>query len=296
MIKNGPIVPTKLGIGFVFLIFLILIIGINYSNNLIFTFSFFALSVFFISIWLGFRNIAQIDIDNIRVKPAHLGQTLVFEISARERSGVSHHYLTLQNSNEYFHINAHEECHWALRVNPQERGLRAQIPLYLSSRWPLGFFSLKKCVGSLPEVLVYASASSDRPIDFCFQSANAHQRSDAQELEGLREYQAGDNIKRIDWRAMARRQQLQVKEFDGAKGDTSLWLDWAHTQNLAYEDRISCLTHWVLDCQQNSKEFGLRLPENEIAPSRDLQHVHNCLKALALLPVEQNQFKEEQSC
>lgn len=284
--KGWRIVPTALGVGFFVVILLLLLIAINFSNNLIFTLSFFMASAFMLSIWFTLRNLAHIELVNVRVKPVHSGQKLDYQIAVKEQSGSDHLYLQIPGSEGFFHLGANEERIWHHEIEASRRGLHEARPLSVTCLWPLGFFSISKVLGELPEVLIYPAAEPVADLQEEHSGAAAHSQSEAEELDGLREYQAGDNVKRIDWRAMARRQQLQVKHFDGADGDPSLWLDWQATQGMDYEQRIRCLCHWVLDCQQSGREFGLRLPAIEIEPKRDGQHIQSCLSELARLPEE----------
>lgn len=284
--KNWRILPTGLGIGFLLVTLLLFLLGVNFSNNLIFTLSFFLMSAFLLSVWLTLRNLSHIEIVNVRVKPVHCGQKLDYQISVKEVGGNDHLYLQLLNSDSFYHLYANDERVWHVAVEADQRGLIAAKPLVIHCIWPLGLFSIKRSMGYLPEVLVYPQAANQVDLTERHTGKAAHSQSEADELDGLREYQSGDNIKRIDWRAMARRQQLQVKHFDGAEGDPSLWLEWQATEGMEYEKRIECLCHWVLECQQAGREFGLRIPQTEMDPQKSGQHVQACLAALAVMPEE----------
>lgn len=284
--KGWRIAPTGLGIGFVLMLFALLLIAINFSNNLIFTLCFFLMAAFLLSVWFVIRNMNGIEVVNVRVKPVHLGQKINYQISVKDLVGADHLYIELNGSDRYFHLPADTTQIWNLDLNADKRGLSIEQPLEMSCIWPLGLFTFKRKIAQLPEVLIYPEAHDLAVLDQPASGSAAHSQSEAEELDGLREYQAGDNLKRIDWRAVARRGQLQVKHFDGADGDPSLWLDWNNTQGLDYESRISCICHWVLECQQAGREFGLRLPAKEIDPNRTGQHAQQCLSELAMMPEE----------
>jgi uncharacterized protein (DUF58 family) len=64
------------------------------------------------------------------------------------------------------------------------------------------------------------------------------------------------------------------------------WLDWASLGRLAPEARLSQLCRWVLDSEAAQRNFGLRIPGTEIAPSRGVAHRCACLRALAAYPAE----------
>lgn len=284
--KGWRVAPTGFGVGFLIMLLALLLIAINYSNNLIFTFSFFLMAGLMLSVWFVIRNMNGIEVVNVRVKPVHLGQSLSYQVAVKELVGIDHFYLNLNAREQNFHLLASGSQVWTLDVPVDKRGVVPEQPLLMSCVWPLGLFTFKRKVAVLPEVVVYPAAIATNEVDQSVSGSSAHQQQEAEELEGLRDYQAGDNIKRIDWWAVARRGQLQVKEFDGADGEPSVWLEWASTQGMEYEQRISCLCHWVLEYQQTGREFGLRLPAIEISPERSGRHGQQCLNELALMPEE----------
>ena len=284
--KNWSILPTGLGLGFALVVFLLLLIAVNFSNNLIFTLSFFLMSALLLSTWFSVRNLSYIQLVNVRVKPVHSGQKLNYQVSVKSLSTSDHIYIEIEGSDTHFYLASNEDNVWHLNLSTFSRGLIPERPLFIECYWPLGLFKVSRKLGYLPEALVYPAAENVSELHEMYSGQAAHTQSEAEELDGLREYQPGDNVKRIDWRAVARRQQLQVKHFDGANGDPSLWLEWQATQGLDYEQRIRCLCHWILDCQQLGREFGLRLPHIEVEPERSGQHVQSCLSELALMPQE----------
>jgi uncharacterized protein (DUF58 family) len=102
-----------------------------------------------------------------------------------------------------------------------------------------------------------------------------------EDFSGLRNYVAGDAMPRIAWKALAREQGLQVKQFVAQQGRT-LWLDWALLPNIAQERKLELLTRWVLDADAQGLICGLRLPDSEIAPQNNPSHRTECLRRLAL--------------
>lgn len=284
--RNWRILPTGLGVGFAVVVFLLLLIAVNFSNNLIFTLSFFLMSALLLSVWFSVRNLSYIELVNVRVKPVHSGQKLNYQISVKSLAASDHIYIEMQDSDTHYYLASNEGRVWNLSITTDSRGVISERPLFIQCYWPLGLFKVSRKLGNLPEVLVYPAAEDASVLQEVLTGQSAHTQSEAEELDGLREYQPGDNVKRIDWRAVARRQQLQVKHFDGADGDPSLWLEWQATQGLDYEQRIRCICHWILDCQQLGREFGLRLPHIELEPERSGQHVQSCLSELALMPRE----------
>jgi uncharacterized protein (DUF58 family) len=102
-----------------------------------------------------------------------------------------------------------------------------------------------------------------------------------EDFAGLRTYVTGDAMPRIAWKAFAREQGLQVKQFSAFQGH-SLWLDWSQLSNFALERKLELLTRWVLDAEAQGLRYGLRLPGRELQPAQGQLHRADCLRALAL--------------
>ncbi len=92
---------------------------------------------------------------------------------------------------------------------------------------------------------------------------------------------AGDALPRIAWKALAREQGLQVKQFSATQG-RELWLDWSLLPYADTEHRLEMLTRWVLDADAGRLRYGLRLPNVELPPSNRAAQRDECLRALAL--------------
>ena len=107
----------------------------------------------------------------------------------------------------------------------------------------------------------------------------------AEDFYGLREYQPGDAIRHIAWRAYARSETLMTKQF-AAYADRRVWLEWDHFEGLDREARLSRLCFWVLRLNSTNDEYGLRLPGLEIAPARGEAHRDEVLKTLALFELD----------
>jgi uncharacterized protein (DUF58 family) len=104
------------------------------------------------------------------------------------------------------------------------------------------------------------------------------------DLQGVRAYRRGDALNRVVWRKAA-------KTFEGGgelvTRDLStparwqLWLDWQDLGHLGVEDRLSRLAAWVLACEREGADYGLRLPRRELPLASGAAHRRDCLEALA---------------
>jgi uncharacterized protein (DUF58 family) len=102
------------------------------------------------------------------------------------------------------------------------------------------------------------------------------------DFAGLRKYQAGDSLRHVAWKAVARGQPVMTKQFSGlAAGE--LWLEWdVLPMDLGVEARLARMTRWVIEAARAGHAYGVRLPALAIAPDTGPTHQEQCLTALAL--------------
>jgi uncharacterized protein (DUF58 family) len=102
----------------------------------------------------------------------------------------------------------------------------------------------------------------------------------ADDFVGLRGYHAGDSLRHVDWKALARGRGLLSRQFGGDRAD-QVWIDWEGWPGLETEARLSRLCRCILDAARSQVDYGLRLPGREIEPAHGTAHEHRCLAALA---------------
>ena len=105
-----------------------------------------------------------------------------------------------------------------------------------------------------------------------------------EDFAGFRERQPADSPRHIAWKASARHPEgpLLIKQFAGGS-QVELILDWQQTEpSLSHETRIGILTGWVVAAEESGMNYGLCLPNLELAPDGGEPHCQRCLEALAL--------------
>ncbi len=108
------------------------------------------------------------------------------------------------------------------RVRCLKRGLHAFGPATLRSGDVFGFFDMERPAGHEDYLLVYPRVlpleRQSLPTRFLFGETRL-QRSiieDPLRLAGVRDYAAGDSLRRVHWRATARVGRMQVKQFEAS--------------------------------------------------------------------------------
>ena len=84
-------------------------------------------------------------------------------------------------------------------------------------------------------------------------SAEAQQgfsRKGADDFYGLQEYQSGDSIKHIHWKAFAKGLGVFSKQYGGEQSSEEIWLDYDYAPGHNIEERLSQLCRWVIDAEQ----------------------------------------------
>jgi uncharacterized protein (DUF58 family) len=113
-----------------------------------------------------------------------------------------------------------ERVKWQYRLRCDARGFYAFGPTHLQSGDLFGLFHSQSASSELDWLIIYPEV---RPLEVLtlppkepFGEVKARQRifEDPSRAVGIRDYQAEDPLKRIHWKATARRQRLQVKVYE----------------------------------------------------------------------------------
>jgi uncharacterized protein (DUF58 family) len=120
---------------------------------------------------------------------------------------------------------------WLFRVRPLKRGGTRLGPIYLSYRSPLGGVQWSGLIRSHLEVKVIpdVAALRDRLRMAVYEEAGSFSRrllklwEEGTVFESLREYQVGDDPRKMDWKATAKRNTLMVKKMEH-EPDQRVWV------------------------------------------------------------------------
>ena len=114
----------------------------------------------------------------------------------------------------------YERIHWDYRLKCTKRGLFKLGPTHLESGDPFGFLQSRKVEPPLDSLLVYPRVVPLQELGIPAAKPMGDARGgiriiqDPSRLSGLRDYQRGDPLKIVDWKATARSQSLQVRTFE----------------------------------------------------------------------------------
>jgi uncharacterized protein (DUF58 family) len=288
------IVPTRPGLAFAVLLLVMLIGSINYTLGLGFALTFFTGACAVADMVLTARNLALLRLAPGRAQPVFSGQEAQFELrlhndTARDRFAV---WLGFQDDGEPRHavdVPAGGSAAQMLAAPTESRGWLAAPRVRLLTRFPLGLFRAWSYWQPDLRVLVYPAPEPNAPPLPMSGAASedGHGQVGLDNFAGIRSYQAGDPMRHLAWRHIARHDpslggQLVTKHFEGG-AVAEMVLDFALLPaSMDLELRLSRMARWVLEAEQRALPYAFRIGHHDFAAALGDAHRASCLRALAL--------------
>ena len=188
--------------------------------------AFFTLLLSYIYSWASYYNVVSHRKNSIL--RAHRNQKLSIHIVIKNRGRLPIHYVFVRDitgplaadkpPNYFFGLAAGEVRELQYAVESRERGMYAIGPLVISSSDPLGFFPWDKRIAQPLKIIIY-------PRVLPLQLANKTGLpagtircenkiyEDVTRYRSLKEYEPGDDTRRINWKVSARMGDLYCMEF-----------------------------------------------------------------------------------
>ncbi len=281
------VLPSRFGLFYLLLVLVMGIGALNYNNNPALLLGLLLGGAGLASLLSSHLQLAGLRAELIAAEPVTAGQPMPLAISFssldnRARPGLN---LRTHGQTSHFSLPAQGGGVAHIHLPTQKRGLMPLERIEIFTTRPLGLARAWAWLRPDEWLLVYPEPEEDGPpLPVDARDGNLRRPHFAgDDLHLLRNYQAGDPLRSIAWKASARRDQLLSRTWEASHGD-DLELDW-HTLQLPYEARIRRLTHWVMAAEREGRHWRLQLPGHPaIGPDGGAAHRHACLRALALLP------------
>jgi uncharacterized protein (DUF58 family) len=285
------ILPTRRGYAVIATLLTMLLTSLNYALALGLGVTFLLGGLVAAALLHTFRNLAGIEIKPLAASDSFAGGHVVFSLAVSS-GAIDRRAITIAaNSASAKSVIAAGSTQTVTLAAPAPA--RGRIPLgrvTLSSQHPLGLwrgwayvhFPLAGVVYPAPEAHPPPLPSGALGID-----PHAKGRGDDADLAGLREYQRGDPLQRVAWKAVARGAGWFSKSFEGTGGGGPITLDFSRLPaQLDVEMRLSRLCAWVLAAERTTRPFSLSLPDAMLTTGSGREHRRTALTALALVPAD----------
>jgi len=271
------------------------------QNNAAVYLLFFALTaVFLVSIPHTLINLAGVTVTLESVSPAFVGQEVSLPVEIMNGSRAARHGIELvlsglnRERQRIDYIPAGKAARVTLRFPAPQRGEHKLQALFLTSAYPLGFIRFLKRFTSPQSYLVYPKPAGDVRLPASSMNRGGSQPltdfGEGDDFAGVRAYVQGESQRHIDWRAVARGQQLMTKQFT-AEAEGIAYLDFSALHAADVEEKLSQLALWVIEAERAQRPYSLRLPGTGIPPGIGQSHFHQCLRALSLFEVTEQEHE-----
>jgi uncharacterized protein (DUF58 family) len=283
---------TKPGIFLLLILLAMLMASMNYSNNMAYSLCFLLMAMVAVAYIFTGNNVRGVTFCHFEPKIAFAGSQV--EISVQLKNIARRHRQALfvivegRTSSSFFgpvSIAPQEIKTIKVSLDAPKRGKYTLKQLTIVSLFPLGLFRGRSIHPVGKDYIVFPKPKGLRPFPPAQQeekeSSEGFHFSGGEDFAGLRPYRLGESQRHVDWKAFARGRPLYIKEFTGG-GAMQLWFDWHALFGVDVEERISQLTKWILAADKLGREYGLKLPQEEINPDSGTHHTMQCLTNLAL--------------
>ncbi len=282
------ILPTRRGLALIGTLLVMLITSMNYALALGFVATFVLSGLVAAALLNTFRNLS-----GLAIRPSSAGETFAggrlpftLTLAGGARTRVAIAIVSRDGVPRVVDVEAETIAPVTIELDATTRGrvplgrvtIASDFPLGLWRGWAYAHFPASGIAYPIPE-----AAAPPLPMGSPGADASAHGRAEDADLAGLREYQRGDPLQRVAWKAVARGAGWYTKAFDGAGGGGPVTLDLsALPASLSTEQKLSRLTAWVLACEHAARAYSLVLPSTRIVAAQGRDQRRAVLTALAL--------------
>jgi uncharacterized protein (DUF58 family) len=280
------ILPTRAGLGFGALLFVMLLAGLNYANSLALIATFSLASFVLVAMNLCHRNLMGLRISSATPLPAFAGDDAVVELSLENVTALDRYSLFAAINGreaELIELVANHSARLRMPIATQRRGRQRIDRIRIATDFPFGLFRAWTWLHLPIDLTVYPRPRGEQatPRGASGREASAGRvSSGVDEWSGLRPFRDGDSPRQVDWKAYAREQPLLVKEYRGAAAEN---LDFSLQDVRAAEPeaRLEQLARWVCAAESRGARYSLTLPGTRVGADHGAAHRHRCLEALA---------------
>lgn len=281
------ILPTRRGLALMATLIIMLLTSLNYALSLGLVVTFLLGGLVAAGLLHTFRNLAGLEVKPLSAVDTFAGEsmsfTLALGVATLERRSIA---VAASGAMTRANLTAGSVRTIALEVPTHRRGRVALGRVTLSSDHPLGLwrawayvhFPLAGIAWPEPE-----AAAPALPAGVLSSKSRIAGKGENDDLAGLREYQRGDPLQRVAWKAVARGAGWFSKAFEGGGGSGPVLLSYAALPpRMSTEARLARLCAWILAAERSARPFALSLPGTELPPGVSIEHRRAALTALAL--------------
>jgi uncharacterized protein (DUF58 family) len=282
------ILPTRAGVAFALLLFVMLLAGLNYSNSLALFLTFMLAGFMLIGMHECQRTLQGLELAQAQAADCHAGDDGVVELRFVNPARLPRRALAARtpgHADSGFELPRHGAATVQVTFHATRRGRQRLGRIELSTTAPFGLFRCWTWLYLPVDIVIYPRLVGTRALPTPHAGRQAQGPAATapgdDEWAGLRAYQSGDSPRSIAWKSWARGAPLLVAQYTGSSGSDYLF-SFAGLESLDLESRLSQLAAWISECARLDAACGLQLPGAEAPLGHGAAHRTALLRQLAL--------------
>ncbi|KKO46714.1 hypothetical protein WG68_03835 [Arsukibacterium ikkense] len=275
------ILPSRFGLWYILLLVLLYLLGTNYQNNLILLMSYILVSVLLLALTMAWRNLYGITVSCAPVLSAYAEEDLMVPVSM-QAAPPRQQLLCFFLKGDKPTLLADDSQQAMVPLTTRQRGYYPLPRLTLHSYYPFGLFNCQSLLNLDYHYWVFPKPLVTDALHINGDDSGTKNKT-AEDYDTIRSYQAGDSLKLMLWKRLARDPANPVvKHAPSSPQPEPDWIVIPAVSGAALEVALSKACYLMLQLEQRSKPYGLRLHSKNINPSCGQQHLERCLRELAL--------------
>ncbi|MCF6300924.1 MAG: DUF58 domain-containing protein [Proteobacteria bacterium] len=282
--KRIYVLPSKVGLFFVFIWLVMLLASLNFNNNMSLMLVFLLFGLSQVVMLRTFFNLKDLMLNSVEAQAVFCGEDAKFVLNLTAKQDRFNIFTKEETVGECFvDVQADKSAKIKISKPTQTRGWQKMTGVKLSTRFPLGLFTVWVYLIPKAKVLVYPRPESPTPVFPLLGGIEGDRKKQAKgdDISGIREYRAGDPVRDIAWKKTAQSDKVLLKEYLSQQAE-QLIFDYAELGLSHTEKKLSRLTAWVVQAEKLGLNFQLILPGYSSEMSSGSKHVNDCLIKLAL--------------
>jgi uncharacterized protein (DUF58 family) len=273
------ILPTQDGILFFILLFVLLVMGLGYQNNLILFIVFALVSLVVLMMVDAHFYLLNIRPVKIHIEDIHSGDSPLSTLYIEQE--VSKGEVQIQIKDLKIHgVLKSEERIFRGRLSTTKRGVYDVSEVILSSTYPLGFFRVWSYHPLSVRFYVYPNRLKGEWNSFVL-NENQHPtmtlNAGDEEFEQLKTWDPSIGLSRLDWKKLASKNQWLYADYRGLSGQNL----WYQIPSFLSEVELSILAESISYTYEQNKTWRLAADEFDSGWGQGKEHYQICMRKLA---------------
>ncbi len=279
------IVPTLYGLAYFFLILNIFALGYYRSSSPFHTVGLTMSILGLVAMIQSNDSMKNLSLDLLGIEAGAEGSRARLRLCLNKSDQEVRYHLQLEAEKT---LHAEQATHVALledriavdlNLSCRQRGIYSLERIKVFSRGLFGLFYTWTWLPIDAELVVYPRAEGTLPLPTSPDESSGASAA-GEDFAGHRPYQLGVSPKHIDWKALARRDLLLVKDYQ-KQGEGAVHLAIAEIPGHDTEAKLRQLAAWCLACRMQQKPFSLDLGISFLDRGSNEAHLSSALRLLA---------------